>query len=71
VCLLRNGNLQYFTTENGLSDNQVRSIYEDKSGIIWFECGRGLSVYNGKEMKIYKERDYDAKTEWGITENDL
>lgn len=71
VCLLRNGKLQYFTTKNGLSDNQVRSIYEDKSGIIWFECGRGLSVYNGKEMKIYKERNYGAKIEGGITDNDL
>jgi len=31
VCLLHNGELQYFTTENGLSNNQVRNIYEDKN----------------------------------------
>jgi len=41
VCLLHNGKLKYFTTKNGLSDNQIRNIYEDKNGIIWFECGRG------------------------------
>jgi hypothetical protein len=41
VCLLHNGNFQYFTTENGLSDNQVRSIYEDENGIICFEFGKG------------------------------
>ncbi|MGE6352767.1 two-component regulator propeller domain-containing protein [Flavobacterium sp. NPDC079362] len=34
VCLLQNGNLQYFTTENGLSHNQVRNIYEDRNGIV-------------------------------------
>ena len=60
VCLLHNGELQYFTTENGLSDNQVRSIYEDKNGIIWFECGRGLSTYDGQKITIYKERNYDS-----------
>ena len=41
VCLLQNGQLQYFSTQNGLSDNQVRGIYEDKNGIIWYECGIG------------------------------
>ena len=46
VSLLHNGKFQYFTTENGLSNNQVRNIYEDGNGIIWFECGRGLSTYN-------------------------
>ena len=52
VCLLHNGELQYFTKENGLSDNQVRSIYEDKNGIIWFECGMGLSIYDGQRMTV-------------------
>ena len=45
VCLLQNGKLEYFTTHNGLSDNQVRTIYEDKNGIIWLECGVGISIY--------------------------
>ena len=63
VCLLHNGELQYFTTENGLSNNQVRSIYEDKNGIIWFECGEGLSIYDGQKMTIYKERNYNSKND--------
>ena len=71
VCLLHNGELQYFTTENGLSDNQVRSIYEDKNGIIWFECGKGLSIYDGQKMTIYKERNYNSKNEWKLTDSDL
>lgn len=71
VCLLRNGKLQYFTTENGLSDNQVRSIYEDKNGIIWFECGRGLSIYDGQKIAVYKERNYNPKKQWKLSDNDL
>ena len=71
VCMLQNGRLHYFTTQNGLSDNQVRSIYEDKNGIIWFECGRGLSTYDGKEMTIYTQRNYNTKNDWKINENDL
>ena len=71
VCLLHNGELQYFTTENGLSNNQVRSIYEDKNGVIWFECGIGISKYDGQKMTIYKERNYDSINELKLTDNDL
>jgi hypothetical protein len=71
VCLLHNGEFQYFTTENGLSDNQVRSIYEDTNGIIWFECGKGLSIYDGQKISIYTKRNYDSKEQWKLTENDL
>jgi len=71
VCLLRNGEFQYFTTENGLSDNQVRSIYEDKNGIIWFECGVGLSTYDGQKITTYQERNYDSINKWKLTGSDL
>ncbi|MGJ7031587.1 ligand-binding sensor domain-containing protein [Niabella hirudinis] len=71
VCLLYNGKFQYFTTENGLSNNQVRNIYEDKNGIIWFECGRGLSIYDGQKMSIYKERNYDSTTKWKLGDKDI
>lgn len=71
VCLLHNGEFQYFTTENGLSDNQVRNIYEDKNGLIWFECGIGLSIYDGHKISIYKERNYDSTTQWKLAEKDI
>ena len=71
VCMLHNGALQYFTTQNGLSDNQVRSIYEDKNGIIWFECGKGLSIYDGQKMTKYNERNYNSKNGWKLTDSDL
>lgn len=71
VCLLRNGKFEYFTKANGLSHNQVRSIYEDKNGFVWFECGDGLSVYDGVKMSVYQERNYDFIHEWKLSDHDL
>jgi len=71
VCLLQNGKLQYFTSKNGLSDNQVRNIYEDKNSIIWFECGIGLSIYDGEKMTVYRERKLDSTKILKLSDHDL
>jgi len=71
VCLLQQGKLHYFTTQNGLSDNQIRNIYEDKNGIIWLECGVGLSIYNNEKMTVYSERNYDTAKKLKLSDNDL
>lgn len=71
VCLLQNGKFNYFTTENGLSNNQVRNMYEDKNGIIWFESGGGLSTYDGQKMDTYKKRNFSAKNKWQVSNSDL
>ena len=36
---------KYFTSIDGLFDNQIRSIQEDKFGYIWFGTAKGVSVY--------------------------
>lgn len=71
VAMLDDGRLHYFTIENGLSHNQVRNIYEDANGIVWFECGKGLSTYDGQHMTIYKERNYNSKSDWKLKNRDL
>lgn len=71
VCLLQNGMFKYFTTENGLSNNQVRNIYEDNKGIIWFECGGGLSTYDGQRMSIYNQRNFSEENKWQLNDSDL
>ena len=71
VALLKKGEFQYFTVENGLSDNQIRNIYEDKNGIIWFECGIGISNYDGQKIAIYKQRNYDATNVWKLDDKDI
>jgi ligand-binding sensor domain-containing protein len=39
---------QHFTTREGLANNAVMSIYEDKAGTIWLGTGSGVSRYDPK-----------------------
>lgn len=61
----------YFTVEDGLSDNQVRSMYEDASGQIWFECGRGLSSYDGQKISTPSAKNYGLRNAWQANPGDL
>lgn len=40
-----------YTTEQGLVNNDTRSMCEDANGNIWIGTSRGLSVFDGKKMK--------------------
>lgn len=50
-----------YLIDDGLSDNQVRTIYCDKSGKVWigFNGNRnsGLTVYDGQSFKTYSKED--------------
>jgi len=50
VCLYNGKSCTYFTDENGLCDNQILSIQEDTSGVIWFGTQKGVSSFNGVNM---------------------
>ncbi|MDQ1088915.1 two-component regulator propeller domain-containing protein [Siphonobacter sp. SORGH_AS_1065] len=53
-----NGNLlQHFIVSEGLASNQVSSIYEDKTGMIWFATGGGLSRLDGKSFRNFTTKD--------------
>lgn len=59
-----NGNsFTYFTTNEGLTDNQIHRIQEDKEGVIWFNTQSGVSSYDGKSIKNH------AITKSGISRN--
>lgn len=61
----------YYSMENGLSSNQVRTIQEDSDGVVWFECGVGVSRYDGVEMTAYADRDFTSKSDWRASSCDL
>ena len=44
---------QNFTTNDGLLNNEIVCIYEDKAGNIWFGVSGGASRYNGKSFQNY------------------
>ncbi|MEZ4804470.1 MAG: two-component regulator propeller domain-containing protein [Bacteroidia bacterium] len=70
VCLYDGTSFKYFTSKDGLVDNQVRSIQEDEMGNIWFGTANGISSYDGKKITRPLENS-DAESKWIITENDL
>ncbi|MEY4828647.1 MAG: hypothetical protein RLZZ562_443, partial [Planctomycetota bacterium] len=41
VCRYDGTSLTYFAAKDGLADDQVRAIREDRHGIVWFECATG------------------------------
>ena len=47
---------------DGLSQNSVREIFQDRQGFIWIGTGDGLNRYDGRQIKKYREsfRDKSA-----------
>jgi len=43
-------------TENGLSQNGVRTILQDRRGFLWFGTYDGLNRYDGYTFKIYRSK---------------
>ena len=39
-----------FTTADGLADDTVQDIFEDKAGTLWFATWSGVSQYNGEKF---------------------
>lgn len=50
---------KYFSIENGLSDNAVYSILDDKDGNLWLGTNTGLNKFNPvlETFQIYSEKD--------------
>lgn len=46
-------------SKHGLSAEEVRNIFQDSEGYIWFLTREGLNRYDGYEFKIYKQGNPD------------
>jgi ligand-binding sensor domain-containing protein len=62
---------EYFTTNEGLSDNQIRSIQEDDNGKIWIGTAKGVSVYDKGVFTNYSTKNNEPNYEWHKTTGDL
>ncbi|MDG5493238.1 two-component regulator propeller domain-containing protein [Psychroserpens sp. SPM9] len=67
---LNEKDLKQITTENGLVNNTIRGIQEDKSGNIFIETANGISKYDGKSLTTLKPI-VSAKNKWKLEPNDL
>lgn len=49
-------NLRYITTKDGLLENTVFGITEDRDGNMWFGSHKGISYFDGEEFHHFTEK---------------
>ncbi len=59
-------NIEKFTIENGLSQNSINCIIQDKKGFLWIGTEDGLNRYDGYKFKYYR---HNASDENSISSN--
>lgn len=84
VAVYNGTSFNYFTINDGLSDNQIHSIQEDHEGIIWFDTQTGVCSYDGTKITNHTisigenthsvlsiQNIYPKSNEWIKSESDL
>lgn len=60
--------IRHLTTKNGLPNNDVQNIYQDKDGYIWMATRNGLCRYDGYTVYTYKSNLHTPKL---LTNNNI
>lgn len=58
----QNTKFKHLSTDNGLSDNSVRAILQDKEGFIWLGTADGLNKYDGYKFTVYRHNPSDTNS---------
>lgn len=58
----------HLTINDGLSQNAVHSIAQDKKGFMWFGTKDGLNRYDGQSFKVFRHNPDDSTT---ISDNNI
>jgi len=53
---------RHLTVENGLSQNAVMAIAQDKRGFLWHGTRYGLNRYDGTSFKVYKNNTNNKRS---------
>lgn len=51
--VLNIGNFEQLSIDQGLSNEQVTSIYQDSKGYMWIGTIDGLNRFDGERFKVY------------------
>ena len=62
----QNITFSHLTTDDGLSQFSVNSLYIDERGIIWIGTREGLNRYNGNDIKSFKLNNHRKQKREGI-----
>jgi signal transduction histidine kinase/ligand-binding sensor domain-containing protein/DNA-binding response OmpR family regulator len=53
---------RHLNVSDGLSNNQILSIYKDHSGFLWFGTMAGLNRYDGYSFRIFEHNVHNPKS---------
>ena len=64
----------HLTVEDGLSNNIVNTVIQDRTGFMWFGTEDGLNRYDGYEFKVFRHISSDSSSLsdnsiWALTED--
>ncbi|MFA7419209.1 MAG: two-component regulator propeller domain-containing protein [Melioribacteraceae bacterium] len=68
VLLLSQEASEFITIDQGLSQNYIYSICQDKKGFLWIGTKDGLNRYDGNEFVCYRHNPADSTT---LSENNV
>ncbi|MCD0470593.1 two-component regulator propeller domain-containing protein [Flavobacterium sp. JAS] len=54
--------VKFLDISDGLSNNSVTTIFQDKEGYLWFGTYDGLNRYDGYNFKVYRNRINDKNS---------
>lgn len=60
----------HFTDKDGLPNNEVYDIYQDRKGFIWFGTMNGLSRYDGIRFERFESKRQKTPHVSGIIEDE-
>ncbi|MBS4027470.1 MAG: hypothetical protein KGZ58_02440 [Ignavibacteriales bacterium] len=53
---------RHITVNEGLSQNSVHAIFQDREGFLWFGTQDGLNRFDGISFKVFKHSNEDSTT---------
>ncbi len=72
VYWVKNQTILHFTTSNGLANNRIREIKEDKKGNIFVATLQGICLFDGTKFSLLKAiKRNDQQSGWRLHPDDL
>ena len=62
TCFSQGLSFQHFTSENGLSENFIYSLLQDKKGFLWIGTHDGLNRYDGYRFQKFRHDPADTNS---------
>ncbi|MDB5248330.1 MAG: signal transduction histidine kinase [Segetibacter sp.] len=53
---------RHYKVENGLSNNMVTAVLQDKKGFVWFGTKDGLNRFDGYNFKVFRNEQNNPKS---------